>query len=313
LLHILQLPVIELVKIDDTARKPTLENEYLEHILRPFFNMSRPLEPYFREINRHGRYFAKSTSYKSPQLQPGKVNRILIYSGCFNPPHIGHASLLQHVFSNSGEDLNIIAAIVMPKDDDAIERKLKESDSQLKLTKSERVKLWLGHEPSDYLWVFAVSEDYWEPFRDKLIENTKRDGFEVKLCSLCGPDHVERLGDSSFRSYPWGCDELFSSDISRDSTIMQPGHTAPKQLRRHSPWEGAANVWTCHPTDDRLFYTLRFVPKPEDNRVPRTSSTAIRDSLQNVRKLRSGELRGYARDLVLRPDLLAGMLFKSSP
>jgi hypothetical protein len=226
------------------------------------------------------------------------------------------------VFSNSGEDLNIIATIVVLKDDYAIEEKLKGGDNQLKLTKCERVKLWQGHELSDYLWVYTGSEVYWDLFQDRLIRDTARDGFEVKTCLLCGPEYVQDMEDMRFWRYPFGCDELFSSDVSRDSPIMPDKHTGPKRLREYSPWErsviadeqvDSANVWTCHRTADDRAFTARFIPKPEGKCLPRTSSTEIRDCLRNLRKLRSGELRGYARNLILHPDLLAGMLFKSLP
>lgn len=201
----------------------------------------------------------------------------------------------------------------MPRGDDTIEKKLsKGNENQLKLTRTQRVMLWNGHEPFDYLWVFAASEYYWDDFRDKLIADTKRDGFDVKICLLVGPDNVESWEKRPFPD-SWGSDEAFSSNISRDSTIMPDGHMTPRELVHHSPWVQNGNVYTCNPTDDSPLYTIRFIPKPEDNSVPRTSSTNIRKSLQNPHRLRSRGVTGYARNVVLRPDLLAGIIFKDLP
>lgn len=79
------------------------------------------------------------------------------------------------------------------------ERKLN-SDNLLKLTKNERIKLWNGHEPSGYLWIYTGSEAGWRPFRDRIILDTALDGFQVKLGVLCGPEYVEDLEDMS----DWG-------------------------------------------------------------------------------------------------------------
>ena len=168
-------------------------------------------------------------------------------------------------------------AIVVHRDDDKIERKLKRKwgDDQLKLTKSGRVMLWNGHESSDYFWVFAAPEYYWDDFWTQLIDNIQRDGFEVKLCARWGPEYVKGLEDITVFDYAWGCVEVFTSDISRGSTIMPPGQMAPRQLQRHIIWarrvisadEAASTaarpkVWTFnYPWRGLPPYTIRFIPK----------------------------------------------------
>lgn len=106
---------------------------------------------------------------------------------------------------------------------------------------------------------------------------------------------------------------------------MPPGQMAPRQLQRHIIWarrvipadEGAssaarAKVWTFYPWRVLPPYMIRFIPKLRNHRVPPTSSTKIRESLLYTRKLRSDELEGYARSVVLRPDLFFKIISNSS-
>lgn len=52
-----------------------------------------------------------------PLLKKGRMNRILLYIGAFNPPHRGHMLVLHHGYRDCGDDFNVVAAIVLLKDD----------------------------------------------------------------------------------------------------------------------------------------------------------------------------------------------------
>ena len=53
--------------------------------------------------------FSADPSERRPHLQKPGRNRIMIYPGCFNPPHRGHAAILNAAYEAS-HDLNVIAA-----------------------------------------------------------------------------------------------------------------------------------------------------------------------------------------------------------
>ncbi|KID63637.1 uncharacterized protein G6M90_00g064370 [Metarhizium brunneum] len=115
------------------------------------------------------------------------VNKILVYPGSFDPPHRGRLELLTHVFHHRDD---IIAVIVIPLDDDDIRTKCRATGDKLLFTKQERVKIWRGHGPSDWLWVFDRSATDWSPFRRNLIKATAEDGFRLDFVLLAGPDQI---------------------------------------------------------------------------------------------------------------------------
>jgi hypothetical protein len=48
------------------------------------------------KYKRHAPIFSHHSAV--PRLSHGKVNRILVFSDCFNPPHLHHLELLMHNF-----------------------------------------------------------------------------------------------------------------------------------------------------------------------------------------------------------------------
>jgi hypothetical protein len=54
-------------------------------------------------LSRRGKIFDYEITHDSPTLRPGRINRILMYPGPFNPPHRGLFELLR------GRGVNIIA------------------------------------------------------------------------------------------------------------------------------------------------------------------------------------------------------------
>jgi hypothetical protein len=64
-----------------------------------------------------------------------------VYPRSFNPPHRGHFKLLRHGFEEAGRDINTIAAIVLPLDDESLVKKLRGQENALIFTKTERIRL----------------------------------------------------------------------------------------------------------------------------------------------------------------------------
>lgn len=122
--------------------------------------------------------FARGLSHNSPpRLRSDRMNRIIVYAGCFNPPHVGHQALLTYVF-NHCKDINVVAAVIIPADDDAVKEKLVEIDlgnmalaartpassssskppslnppsDALFLTKEQRIALWFGGKYNRHEW-----------------------------------------------------------------------------------------------------------------------------------------------------------------
>ena len=174
-------------------------------------------------------------THQRPRLVKGRVNRILLYPGCFNPPHRSHEALLHYAFTNC-QDMNVVAAIVLPLDDDDVDAKNHRAGDGLVLTKDERVRLWRGHGPHDWRWVYDRTIEEWYSFRHNLTEAVSRDGFNLKFTLLAGPDYIKR--DSTMPWNAWNCEEIVTSDIGRAADFAIANHLL--QLPDCEPWEPVA-------------------------------------------------------------------------
>ncbi|KAI4257598.1 MAG: hypothetical protein L6R42_005548, partial [Xanthoria sp. 1 TBL-2021] len=157
-----------------------------------------------------------------------------MYPGSFNPPHYSHLELLQHTFQNCGNDLEIIAAIIFPLDDDILKSKFQHRKNTDIFTKVERVSLWKEMVPSDWYWVYDRSAKEWFEFRRRLMTDAAHDGFEIKFVVLCGSDYV------TLKNAPTGalgCEEIIVSDISRAADFFSPRMAAPLAVKGYRPWE----------------------------------------------------------------------------
>jgi hypothetical protein len=101
-------------------------------------------------LPRRTEIFDYGIAHQSPCLKFRHINRILLYPGCFNPPHRGHFKLLCHGFRQSGRNICIITAIVLPLDNESLVKKLRGQENPLIFNKDKRVRLWKGYIPSDW-------------------------------------------------------------------------------------------------------------------------------------------------------------------
>ena len=58
--------------------------------------------------------FNQATNVVPPTLRKGHLSRIIVYYGCFNPPHRSHRELVCHAFLRT--DHRTIAVMVVPMD-----------------------------------------------------------------------------------------------------------------------------------------------------------------------------------------------------
>ncbi|KAN0089981.1 hypothetical protein V8E51_018560 [Hyaloscypha variabilis] len=180
--------------------------------------------------------FDYGVAHQSPHLQFGRINRILLYPGCFNPPHRGHFELLCHGKGKCGRDMCIIAAIVLPLDDESLVWKLRDQENPLIFHKDERVRLWKGHVPGDWYWMYDRSISEWYGFQERLTQAITKDGFDVRWVLLCGPDHVKV---NEVPQLPlWGCQDIIVSNVGRPAEFVSPTGNKLKMLAGYEAWEG---------------------------------------------------------------------------
>lgn len=155
--------------------------------------------------------FNKGAGHFTPQLEQNRKNRIIIYPGCFNPPHRNHQALLNRAFSCT-QDIHVIAAIVLPLTNDT------KSHMTIKFTKAEKARLWTGdYAPHDWLWVYQKSHSEWDEFRTSLARAITTDGFKLQFILLTGSDHVRR------DSFPdtWDCENVVVGDVGRKADFVR--------------------------------------------------------------------------------------------
>jgi hypothetical protein len=189
--------------------------------------------------------FDYGITHRPPVLTSGRTNRILVYPGSFNPPHLGHQELLRHGFSRNGGDLNIIAAIVVPLDDERLASKFRDQPDTRIFTQAQRVRLWKDHAPSDWYWVYGGNQEGWYTFQNRLAEDIVQDGFDIKFICLCGPDYVEVNRPPPI--HIWGCKEFLVSDIGRPADFTNGDLNCLTTLKGYKPWKEVSldheNMW----------------------------------------------------------------------
>jgi len=158
------------------------------------------------------RHASPSPNRTFPTLTKGIPNGILIFPGSFNPPHNGQSRLLEYVFDRAGEDINLVAAFIIPRDDDILEEDKAPDNIRLQLPLKARGQLWRASRQCD---TFAMIWDYgeiaWREFQSALEHEAIREGYPLQFYLLSGPD------DISMYNVPdptvWGCLNVITSNV----------------------------------------------------------------------------------------------------
>lgn len=137
---------------------------------------------------------------EQPMLRSDGPNRLLIYCGSFNPPHIGHMSCfadgLDDCFKEYKDKGGVLAAIPCPLDDEALFSKKKQPRM---LTRTQRADLIAGHllnETSNN--TAAVPIQIWSTSQLSGVADfvrlvslaASREGFPIDFIVLRGGDHM---------------------------------------------------------------------------------------------------------------------------
>ncbi|KAI1657610.1 hypothetical protein F4813DRAFT_69970 [Daldinia decipiens] len=209
-----------------TATAPLLLDEYIRRVVGSSSSSSSSTFP---------------TQHRSSPtiLEGGRTNHVLLYNGCFNPPHRGHLAQLVYAFRHAGPDLNVVGAVVLVADDLYLEWKLARQRGALRLRQKQRVRLWEEElariAEGERCWV--LSETLWPGHADKLERLFERDGVDVEFVRLAGGDKVRV---ATVEHGLWGCRTVVTTDVSRpvDFYSGSVGDVSlPMPLNRHGGWK----------------------------------------------------------------------------
>ena len=151
--------------------------------------------------------------HSSPMLEKSRTNRVLAYTGSFNPPHRGHLHLLKHAFTRGIHELNVIAAIILPRSDQSVATKVKAERGNFMFGIDERSLLWkqdICFPP--WAWVYNDSTTSFTKFSQRLIQATEKDGYLLEFVPLYG---AEIASPSSPPDPVYGCKTIILSNAAR--------------------------------------------------------------------------------------------------
>lgn len=186
--------------------------------------------------------FNHAPNVEIPKLEKFRSNRILVYAGCFNPPHRGHLELLYHTYLRT--DDKTIAAMILPMADDRCEGKA--HTETFTFTKEQRAQLWYDEVLMRFAWVFPGTHRDVKKFMYSMKEFAKEDGFRLSFTALCGADHA-RLDGMLGRS--WGTGSVITSDITRPSELMVAGYAKPCPVLGCEEWYEIWSARGVHPIE----------------------------------------------------------------
>src|ERR1700728_4585040 len=187
---------------------------------------------YYHQFHRHDSRKAgvgsEANKCNVPLLSKDKVNRVIIYAGAFNPPHVGHLDVLWHAFQSSS-DLNIVAGLVYPASDDKIRTKNLYSNRRLALSKEQRSKLWERHVRFP-TWAFVARED----FETKIASTAEEDGYEIRYIEVMGPDNwdINKPPRHISACYP----EYLVTNAARRASFVTP-NGVPQRMKGYTSWK----------------------------------------------------------------------------
>ncbi|KAJ5709696.1 hypothetical protein N7493_009987 [Penicillium malachiteum] len=262
------------------------------------------LESYVLQIAGHEKLLGDGYKFTKTPLRAGVVNRILFYQGSFNPPHLGHLALIQHIYWNSGKDQNYLTAVVLPADQKILDEKQPPNHGQIIMTKEERASLWRGHDTINGFWIYTGSFKEWLAFFHQVRRAAGYDGFELEVSIMVGPDHLPDL-----QKYPalgkWGYTEWLFSDIARD-------YTDRSQVPEYEPFQ--PHVINCEKDEKTAEKVASFVTAGMRMVAPKSFDDMLQsgktDSIFCVNYF-YGRITGFNSDPNMKEQMVRDIVAKS--
>ena len=187
---------------------------------------------YYHRIHKHESRKAgvdsEANKCKVPLLSKDKVNRVMVYVGAFNPPHVGHLSVLCHAFQSS-PDLNIVAGLVYPASVGLIKTKNFFSNRRLVLSEEQRSELW-ERDARFPTWAFAPRDD----LETELASAAKKDGYEIRYIGVIGPDNWNI--NNPYRHWDSDYSEYLITNAARRASFVAP-NGVPQQVKGYTSWQ----------------------------------------------------------------------------
>ncbi|TID21445.1 hypothetical protein E2P81_ATG04726 [Venturia nashicola] len=218
-----------------------------------------------KATNRTQPYFSARPSIGL--LDRGRVNRVLLFDGCFDPPHVAHLKLLKYVYTQARTRLNIVGAVILPWSEHSCNTVARNRENRaiwnndppseghhVHFPLAERMKMW-SEDPDFPAWASVLDIAVWDVFRDQLIKATSFEGYELRFTLLRGMDHL-RLGMRVFHAL--NTNEIISSDITRKAEFV----TKDGLLRLSK----GATPWTIWDVKESL-QAAKTVKVPEEGRI----------------------------------------------
>jgi hypothetical protein len=157
-----------------------------------------PLQQYITRANKHQRgglclRTCGSTSVREfePTLGMGYKNRIVVFAGCFNPPHGGHMELLSYAYLRT--DDKTVAVIILPTDDNCNKAYTEVGDHKVNLSKAQRVQLWEDDMVGLFTWIWTGPRKSSDEFKTALRRQATEDGYYIDFTDLTHMDLIIRV------------------------------------------------------------------------------------------------------------------------
>jgi hypothetical protein len=238
-----QLSDADTVTQDDASITTTSSDGAKPKYLEDYIRRAYTAIPGFPEPS--SRIFTRSPG---PELQHGRENRIILYPGCFNPPHAGHAALLWHTYLNT--DANTIAVMIFALRDGILDCKDHVADGNGKkfiLSHYQRRQLWQDDVLGRFAWVVPVNcGKELRVFIATVKQLAEVDGFRISFPTLYGGDHITR---EKMAEDLWGWDggTCIGSDVTRPMDFVPEDGSDLIQLEDCDKWKKMKNegqVWS---------------------------------------------------------------------